>query len=314
MSILDFPRHIMIEPTNICNSRCPLCPTGAGLLQRTKGFMSLDLFKKLVDEIQDHESIITLWHYGEPFIHRKIYAFIQYAAERDIAVISSTNGYAFYEKASVERLAQSGLSKLIVSMDGASDTVNSRYRQGVNFERVIKGLNYFKELTDGVPVNKGMPELAIQMIAFKHNMSDIEAIQLLAKRLGATFEIKTANLNMVPEVEFEAYLPDQEQYRRYEWDDKAKMWDHKGHFANSCSFVETGLTINWDGSVNPCCYDYQSEYVLGNAHEQSISEIWSGASLEELRNSIRKNRAGLPICAVCGVDRPMRRLAKDKNQ
>lgn len=299
----------MIEPTNVCNSKCPLCPTGAGVLRRPKGFMSLVLFKKLVDEIQGHKSTITLWHYGEPFIHRKISSFIRYATDKGIPVVSSTNGYVFYEKTLIEMLIHSGLSKLILSIDGASPTINSKYREGVDLNRVINGLNYFTELAKEESANKNIPTLTIQMIAFKHNMSDLEAIRLLAKQVGATFEIKTANLNMIPGVHFETYLPDQDEFRRYEWNDRNMKWEHKGEFENKCSFVETGLTINWDGSVNPCCYDYQAEYFLGNANEQSISEIWSGAALITLRNAIRTNRAGLPICTICGVDRPVRRLA-----
>ena len=34
-----YPLTLMVEPTNICNLKCPLCPTGAGLVKRQKGFL-----------------------------------------------------------------------------------------------------------------------------------------------------------------------------------------------------------------------------------------------------------------------------------
>lgn len=309
MQITEFPINIMIEPTNYCNSRCPLCPTGAGILRRAKGFMAWDLFKRLIDEIKVHRSSITLWHYGEPFFHPNTFEFIKYAAENGLPIISSTNGYAFYKKDSIEKLFRSGLSNLIVSLDGASQKVNSQYRVGVDFDRIIDGLKYFTELKNNMPENALIPKLTVQMIAFKHNMSHLESVRNIAKQIGAAFEVKTANLNMVPGINFLSYLPDQDEYRRYEMNSGINEWNHKGMFENKCSFVASGLAINWDGSVNPCCFDYQADYFLGNTNKQSILEIWHDKPLQYLRNEISNNRAGLPICAVCGVDRPQRRLA-----
>jgi radical SAM protein with 4Fe4S-binding SPASM domain len=308
MSSLDFPVNVMVEPTNYCDSQCPLCPTGAGTLRRAKGHMDVRLFHRLVDEIAEHETSITLWNYGEPFLHPHIFDMIRYAASRGTPIVSSTNGHVFYSTTSVDALATCGLTRLIVSIDGATEVVNAMYRRGVELARVLAGLDYFREVRQASGGKRTLPALTIQMIAFRHNEHEIEAMRSLAERFGAAFEVKTANLNMVPGVDFAAYLPDVEKYRRYLWDKTLQAWRHAGEVSNRCSFVETGLVINWSGTVNPCCYDYQGDYLLGNVNEQSIAQVWKGDSLRALRDAIKHDRAKLSMCAKCAVDQPRRRL------
>ena len=49
--VLGMPYRYFIDPTNICNLRCPVCPTGLGILGRAQGMIGLDRFKMLVDQI-----------------------------------------------------------------------------------------------------------------------------------------------------------------------------------------------------------------------------------------------------------------------
>ena len=58
-----WPTHLQVEPTNLCNLKCPLCPVTEGL-KRPKGHMDLDLFKKFIDEVGDYAFLIILWDWG----------------------------------------------------------------------------------------------------------------------------------------------------------------------------------------------------------------------------------------------------------
>ena len=46
---LMMPVHISIEPTNVCNARCPVCETGNGSLERRRGMLDLDGNRNLLD-------------------------------------------------------------------------------------------------------------------------------------------------------------------------------------------------------------------------------------------------------------------------
>jgi hypothetical protein len=50
-SLPDFPRLLDVEITNSCNYRCLMCPTGTGSQTRDKGFMSSEVYQKLIDEV-----------------------------------------------------------------------------------------------------------------------------------------------------------------------------------------------------------------------------------------------------------------------
>ena len=70
--VFGLPESIFIEPTNTCNLKCPLCPTGSGKMKRRKGFLSFENFKKIIDEIGDYIYYLTLTNYGEPFLNKNI--------------------------------------------------------------------------------------------------------------------------------------------------------------------------------------------------------------------------------------------------
>ena len=46
-----FPDRVYIESTNHCNLKCIMCPTGLGVIQRPKGYMDMDLYRRIVDEL-----------------------------------------------------------------------------------------------------------------------------------------------------------------------------------------------------------------------------------------------------------------------
>ena len=46
---IGMPKLITIEPTNHCNLKCPLCPTGMGDTSVAYGLLKLDEYKKVVD-------------------------------------------------------------------------------------------------------------------------------------------------------------------------------------------------------------------------------------------------------------------------
>jgi len=86
--VIGYPHFILIEPTNICNLRCPLCPTGRGEKGRSKGKMSLDKFKRIIDEIGDYLYDIELDNWGEPLLNKDIFELIRYANEKKYSPLS----------------------------------------------------------------------------------------------------------------------------------------------------------------------------------------------------------------------------------
>ena len=71
------PKTINIELTNMCNLRCPVCPTHFAMT-RERGFMDFELFKSIIDEFKNvnlKPGIIMIFA-GEPLLHKNVDKFV----------------------------------------------------------------------------------------------------------------------------------------------------------------------------------------------------------------------------------------------
>ena len=109
------PAEIWIEPTNFCNLRCKMCPQSGGLT-REKGFMNLELYKKIIDEVGKWKPIIKLFNLGEPLLHPEIVNMIKYAKKKGCYVMINTNATLLNEKKSID-IINSGLDEISPSVD-----------------------------------------------------------------------------------------------------------------------------------------------------------------------------------------------------
>ncbi len=52
--ISGMPVSVNAELTNHCNLRCPECTSGSGLMTRERGFMDIELYKKVISELSPY--------------------------------------------------------------------------------------------------------------------------------------------------------------------------------------------------------------------------------------------------------------------
>jgi radical SAM protein with 4Fe4S-binding SPASM domain len=290
--VWGMPPIVMIEPTSACNLRCPLCPSGAQELTRPKGFINLDLYKKIIDQIAPTTMDLILWNQGEPFLHPEFYEMVEYATRKGLYTMTSTNANLPID---ANRLIDSGLDRLIVSMDGATQETYSKYRVGGEIERILDNLRHLQDARRRK--RSKIPFIRLQFLVMKHNEHELDAIRRIARETGCDMlEFKTVQIYR--EEDIEQYLPTNPAYRRYTVGG--------GHFSlkhgvkNRCRRIWTQPVANWNGDMAMCCYDKDIQYKIGNLNEQTFAEIWHGKKLNKLRAAILKNRAAMPVCNNCG--------------
>ncbi|MCX7734596.1 MAG: radical SAM protein [bacterium] len=297
--VYAYPIKITVDPTSYCNLRCPLCPTGRGDISRTKGFMSFDTFKKIIDELKDFIFVVDLFNWGEPFLNKQIFDFISYAHSKRIKTRVSTN-LNFFKDDFALKLIESGLDELVVSIDGASEETYSRYRIGGNFAKVMNNLERIVETKRKMKSKK--PKILWQFIIMKHNESEIEKAVGISKRLGIEISFIPTRADMGEEVR----LSDEEKIQRYKdwfpsqrfsrYNDREKKIKPK-----TCLFLWTQGTINWDGSVSGCCAIYPQSADFGNIiSDGGFMRVWNNQKFQYARYIV-KNR--IPdesvICSGC---------------
>ncbi len=298
------PHWVVIEPINICNLKCLTCPTGAGKLKRPPRKMELEEFKKIIDEIAGYTKKVALFNYGEPFLNPHIIEMIKYAVKRGIFIKLSTNGEFFSSPDFCRQVIESGVQYLIISLDGADQETISQFRPNSNFENIVKGCKNIVKAKK--QFGKPNQKIELQFIVMKHNEHQKEAMRKFAKGLGVDiFKEKSVGLDVNdPEFQYLAqrYIPHCSLLKRYEREEGGKF-KLKGEVPNFCSLVYSSALINADGSVVPCCYDYNGKYVMGNVFEQSLRSIWRGKEYQNFRRSILRDRGQMDICNSCPVDR-----------
>jgi len=292
------PRILMVEPTNECNLRCPLCPTGAGTLKRPKGHMSFELYQGLLEELDGALERLMLYNYGEPFLHPRILDMVALAHQAEVHTRISTNGLAFMRARCADDLIASGLSYLRVSVDGATSETYATYRVGGQFDRVLEGVRLLQQRK--AELGRPRPVVELQFIAMRHNEHEIPAIRQIAHDMGTLLRVKTVGLgdpNGRPMLQ--RWLPTQDSLRRYRECEGRFELAQSGRPRRACDHPWHRLVVNWDGQVTPCCYDRDGAYEFGNAAE-GMSAVWNGRRLRAFRQAAR---SPLPpaICRRCVV-------------
>jgi len=289
-----FPYSIAVEPTSKCNLNCPECPTGNKTLSRQNEDMNMQTFQKIIDDLHKYLLFINLFFQGEPFLNPLIFDFISYASKKKIYTGTSTNGH-FINQENSEKIIQSGLDKIIISMDGIDQETYSSYRRGGKLNLVIEGIKY---LVEAKKVMKSLkPFIIVQFIVLKTNEHQIPVMKKLAKQLGINeLQFKTAQI-----YNYETgngLIPDNMKYSRYKKDKEGK-WIVKKTLTNKCFKMWHSCVITCNGDLIPCCFDKNAEYKFGNIIETSVFNIWNNNEYKQYRTAILENRKKINICGNC---------------
>jgi radical SAM protein with 4Fe4S-binding SPASM domain len=287
--IWGMPVSAGIEISGMCNLRCPECAIGSGTMTRQSGFMDIDLFRKILNELRPYLYNINLYFQGEPMMHPRFFDFLEISF--GINTIVSTNGH-FLSREIAEKLAGSGLHKIIISLDGMDKETYSLYRQGGQFEKVIGGI---EDLSAVLRNRASSLKLEIQFLVNRHNEKQISSAKEFAKKVGASLRLKS--MQIVNNKQFDYWLPGDGKYSRYIKTDN--IYKIKNRLRNHCLRLWLNPVITWDGKVVPCCFDKDALHSMGDLNASSFRTIWNSKEYMKFRDSVLSGRKEIGICRNC---------------
>lgn len=257
------------EPTNKCILHCPFCPTGKQN-SRTNGFADTLLYTNIFSQLSDYLYLITLHGWGEPLLNKELPQIVALAHQHNICTAITTNGMLLNASMS-ESLIESKLDILYVSIDGCSEESYQKYRVGGSFEKVISNVQQLVELKKRK--KSYFPFIEWQYIVFKHNEHEISQAKLMAKKMGIN------NIVFLPAyTEDDNFAPTDPSMRLSNGSPLSKRSD--------CNHLWNTLSIHWNGTLVPCCYDYDEKYSFGNIYTTSFNEIWNSEPFTESRKMV----------------------------
>lgn len=288
------PISIAIEPTTSCNLRCPECPSGLRSFTRPTGMLKTDLFKNTINELAKTLSYLTFYFQGEPYLHPQFLDLVHYASSKKIYTATSTNAH-YLSEAMAKHTIESGLDRIIISIDGTSQETYEAYRIGGKLDKVLEGarniIRWKKELKSLTPF------VVFQFLVVKQNEHQIDAVHKLAKEIGVDHvALKTAQIYDYKNGS--DLMPTLDKYSRYQRE-KDGTYSIKNELLSHCWKMWQSCVITWDGKVVPCCFDKDAHYVMGDLNQQSFKEIWFSENYNAFRESILRSRNEIEMCRNC---------------
>ena len=300
---LGKPKMITLEPTNHCNLKCPLCPTGAGDSSVEYGLFKLEKYKKVVDVFSKWAQTIQLFSWGEPILNKSFPEMIRYASQNPYKIRSTTSvNLNATNDEQIKGLLTSNLDALHVSIDGVTQEVYEKYRVGGNLETV---LNNLKKLLAAKELYKSNTKIIWDFLVMKQNEHQVEDAKKMAKNFGVKINIdcvrthlKDDYLNPVAKMidKYSEWLPNDPQYNSYNMDTKTRK-----KTLDFCKKPWQEVMINWNGDVFPCsCIHTEEKDRYGNIFEQDFEDIWNGEKYVAARKELLDQPSDVhTICHTC---------------
>lgn len=261
---------------------------------RPRLFLSEKEFQMTIRENYRHLSFLQLYFQGEPFMHPKIYDYIAFATQHRIYTATSTNGqFLTYENCL--KIVDSGLHRLVISIDGTTQEVFEKYRVGGSLSLTTDGIkNMVKARKER---NKKTPYLIVQFVVFKTNEHQIPEIKKLTRQWGAdALKIKSPQLE-----NFEngnALMPSIDKYNRYK-KEVLGTYSLKRKKNFKCQRVWNGAVISAQNELLPCCFDKDGLHSFGNLNEKKLNATWHGKTSDQFIKKVWEHDPSIAICKNC---------------
>lgn len=294
------PLKLTIDTTNVCQLRCPLCPTGLQVQDRPNGHASLETLSRILDETGDQLFFIDFFNWGEPLLNTHLEEFIRMANDKRVVCTVSTNLSLPLTDERIHRVVTSGLREMIVSLDGASQETYSTYRRRGNFDMVCDNLRRIVETKR--KLGRTSPIITWQYLVFAFNEHEMDKARRMATEIGVDrilFRPAFLDVDRYP-------MSAEDRERMTQWKPKETLYqietltaakNAKHH--SRCGWHYTSAAINWDGTVAPCCTVFEKQHDFGKLGVgTSFMDVFNNEAFQSVRDRFAGRRKD-PIDLVC---------------
>ena len=275
----QYPPYLQIEPSSICNYRCVFCfETDKSFTKKANGYMGqmkIDLFKEIIDTVENKVEFISLASRGEPLACSDIDKMLEYTEGKFLNLKINTNASLLNEK-KCHSILSGGVKTVVFSADAAKEPLYSKLRVNGNLERVLKNIKLFKKIKETQYPKK----------------------KIITRVSGVKYS-KDQDINSMENLWGE--LVDQVYFVNYNtWESIYETKPNK--LLDPCSDLWRRMFIWWDGKINPCDSDYKSKLSTGDFFNGNLSKMWLSTNYQNLRNShLNKKRQSISPCNSCIV-------------
>ncbi len=266
---------VYLEITNVCNLNCSFC-VGTS---RKKQFISPANFQLLAEKIRPHTDFLYLHLMGEPLLHPELDELLKISNQLGFKVIITTNGVLLDKTADI-LLNCPALFKISISLH--SFEANT----GIEREKYFNSCFNFADRSS----KKNIITVLRLWNGGGADSLNKEILSMLTARFsGEEWTDNTKGIRIRKKLFIE-------------YDDKFDWPMHSSKTTEniSCYGMRDHVGILCDGSVVPCCMDYDGIEAFGNLFDDTLDEILSTPKALAFNAALRNNTAPSAMCKTCG--------------
>ena len=288
------PAAVSLEPTTSCNLRCPECPSGLRSFERPTGMLGLEVAQTFLAQAARRAFYLNLYFQGEPYLHPQFLELVRLARGLGMYTATSTNGH-YLTPARAAQTVTSGLSRLIISIDGTTQGTYQAYRVGGSLQKVLDGTRNL--LAARRQAGAAHPYIIWQYLVVGPNEHQVDDARRMAAELGVD-EIRFKTAQIYDYENGSELIPQNPRYSRYQKrkDGRYKM---RHTLSDRCWKSWSGCVATWDGRIVPCCFDKDAHHQMGQISTQSLPTIWRSDAYMRFRAQLLTARSEIEICRNC---------------
>jgi radical SAM protein with 4Fe4S-binding SPASM domain len=281
---LEFPRMVSIEVTNNCNIACSTCPQP--YIQGEKGYLSMDLFKKIIDECSHHPTLksIVFTGFGEPLLHPQLITMSRYVKSKGIPYTRTyTNGVLLNKQNTDKLLLESGFDEITLSLNAPTQEIYKRIKNNQPYNLVTENIEYF-----------------LMRRKFLKRKTLFVNLQLL-KLNNVSYPIEDFNKKWMPLLKPGDCITIKYSHSfagQVNVPGVGKVFGPRER--SPCAQLSMYLFVSWNGDVVPCCVDPLKKLKIGNIGSSSLKDLWHSSKIKLMREiHVKKEYHRLPLCSNC---------------
>ena len=298
-NMFSFFDIVYLELTRACNLKCIHCLNNSGIKQKDE--LTKDELLKLIKKLSSLGVQEIRFTGGEPLLFNGIYDLIKFATEEGICTSLGTNG-TLITKEVAKKLKESGLKKVVVSIDGNKKT-HDKIRGKKNYQKAMNGLKYLKQNDINVRVNSVIMESNMDDVIKLAKKMSRKKITIFIRRFISSGRGKELENNMLNKNDYD-YVRNKLQK------ELAKKTYVNGHYLRNdegvnpriklpfvirgCKAGQRAITILPNGDINLCGFLAAQDFPkVGNIKEiDDFLNFWilinKNDHLLNLRNNLDK--------------------------
>lgn len=303
--VTSFPYHVVLDPCNLCNLRCPLCVQATDNNGRQRQMISRDGFSSLVRDLRDSIIRLDLFNWGEPLLHPELPELVKVASTQSI--YTRTSSHLSYPKGvRAESLVDAGLDYLVVSLDGITQKTYERYRVGGDLNAVLQNLEHIIAVRENS--GTGRPLIEWQYLVFQHNICELDQARQAAREIGVDiFRYGGARGQMSTKLLTDS-ATNVHQSGDFLIDPTHPLseYDMEGNKLRTeetkrCKWLWGKIALNPDGGVSPCWSSWFKSFDFGSWNTNKLAEIWNSQTYQQARFTATHGGGadGALICDSC---------------